>query len=117
MRAFVVSLSILILMVTITVFNSLYIINVTDSLIEQAKVLEINADDISKFTKEWEKSQLLIKLSSSHKETHRIDEVLEILKEKAHSKTENGFYEERALLVEYITQIQEDETVSFDSII
>lgn len=117
MKAFVISLSILILMVALTVLNSVCIVNITNSLIKEAEMLEVDAHSVSSFAKKWERSQLLIKLSSSHKETHRIDEVLEVLTEKARNKTENGFWEERALLIEYIIQIREDETVSLDSII
>lgn len=117
MKAFVISLVVLVMMLTLTVFNSLYIINVTNSLIGDAETLKIEDGSVFDFQEKWEKVQFLIRLSSSHKETHRIDEVLGVLEEKARNKTENGFCEERALLVEYITQIQEDEKVSLDSII
>ncbi|MBE6674784.1 MAG: DUF4363 family protein [Ruminococcaceae bacterium] len=117
MKAFVISLVVLTLILAATIFNSIYIFDVTSSLIDCAESLKIDDDSVFAFKEKWEKVQFLIRLSSSHKETHRIDEVLGVLEEKVNNKTENGFVEERALLIEYITQIQEDEKVSIDSII
>lgn len=117
MKAFLISSCLIILIFSLTIFNGIYIINVTNSLIKEAESLTLDIKSIEKFHLCWRKHQSLIKLSSSHKETHRIDELLCVMQENAKANIYNNFYEDRALLIEYLKQIQEDETVSFDSII
>lgn len=117
MKAFVVSLSIILTVFLLTIINSVYISHTTDALIKEALSLKIEDDSVEKFSQSWEKKQFIIRISSSHDETHKIDETLAVLIAKVAEGSYSGFCEERALLVEYLTQIQEDETVSFDSII
>jgi len=117
MKAFIVSLSVILTIFVLTIVNSVYISHTTDTLINDAKLLNINDDSVQSFAELWEKKQFIIRISSSHDETHKIDEVLAVLKSKVNEGDASGFCEERALLVEYLTQIHEDETVSFDSII
>jgi hypothetical protein len=100
-----------------TAVNALYINKVTLSLIDEAKELALNSDSINSFTENWEKALPIIKISTSHKETHRIDESIATLLSKAEHGELQGFEEEKALLAEYLMQIKDDETVSFDSII
>ena len=116
MKSFIFSLCVLALIFGLTIANGIYINNVASSLISEAKTLEINKESVNNFISSWEKYQILIKISSSHKETHRIDELLCVLLEKAERNVDNGFFEDRALLIEYLRQLQEDETVSWDSI-
>ena len=117
MRAFIISLSIILLIFTITLFNSIYVENATAELISCAKGLSINDASIEQFARLWDKKQFAIRLSSSHDETHKIDEALAVLAAKAKESDPSGFCEEKALLIEYLTQIQEDEKISIDSII
>lgn len=117
MKSFIISTVFIVLIVALSVFNSLYINNVANVLIKEAEKLEFDDESVFDYSKLWEKYTPAIRISSSHKEAHRISEVIEILKSKAEKKIDAGFYEQRALLIEYITQIKEDETVSFDSII
>lgn len=117
MKAFVVSLSIILIIFTFTIINSIYIHNVTDELISAAEGLNIDDDSICRFTELWEDREFTIRLSSSHEETHKIDEALSVLTAKAQEGSSSGFCEERALLVEYLKQIQEDEKITLDSII
>ena len=117
MKAFVISTIVLILILLLAIFNSIYIYNVTNSLIAEADELSINDESVKEYKKRWETLQPFIKITSSHKETHRIDEVLGVLAAKAKGKISSGFEEEKSLLIEYLIQIQEDERVTFDSII
>lgn len=117
MKAFVISLIVLFSFVALTIINAIYINNVTADFIEKAQGLGVGDCSVEDFIKGWEKHEPFIKISTSHKETHRIDEVLSVLERKSKNHTRNGFDEERALLIEYLTQIKEDETVSLDSII
>lgn len=117
MKAFIVSIAIIFLIFALTVINSIYISHTTDVLLESAKALEIGDGSVERFSTLWDEKQFVIRISSSHDETHKIDEVLAVLKAKDAEGSPSGFSEERALLVEYLTQIHEDETVSFDSII
>ena len=117
MKTFIISLCSLITIFIFTIINGIYVSRTTSLLIDKAKRMDNDVVSVLSFAQEWEKHQFLIRISSSHKETHRIDEALSILKEKARNNVPDGFNEERALLIEYLTQIKEDETVSLDSII
>ncbi len=117
MKAFIISLSIVLVIFALTVINSIYVHNTTNKLIEEAQNLKVENDSVEQFYKLWEETQFAIRLSSSHDETHKIDEVLGVLSAKAKEGDPSGFCEERALLVEYLKQIQEDEKISLDSII
>lgn len=117
MKSFVISSIFIIIIVAFSIFNSVYINNVAIELIDKAQSLSFDDNSIFEYSDLWEKYTLTIRISSSHKETHRITEVIEVLKSKAENKIEAGFNEEKALLIEYINQIKEDETVSLDSII
>ena len=117
MKAFVISLSIIFTIFALTIVNSIYVHNATNELINEAQKLNINDDSVELFYNLWDKKQFAIRLSSSHDETHKIDEVLGVLAAKVKESDSSGFCEERALLVEYLKQIQEDEKISLDSII
>ena len=117
MKAFVVSLSVIFTIFLSTVINCIYVSHVADELIEQAVMLKIDDGSVERFAMLWEEKQFSIRMSSSHDETHKIDETLAVLEAKVKEGDASGFCEERALLVEYLVQIREDETVSFDSII
>jgi hypothetical protein len=117
MKAFIISVSTLGLILCLAIINSIYIYNVTNSLIADAEGLRVDDESVIEFKERWEGLQTIIKITSSHKETHRIDEVVGVLFAKKENGTVNGFEEEKALLVEYLVQIQEDERVSLDSVI
>ncbi|MBO5313442.1 MAG: DUF4363 family protein [Clostridia bacterium] len=117
MKAFIVSVCVLTVIIALSIFNSVYINNVTSTLLQEAEFIEMTVESVSRFKELWSEHEPFIRLSSSHKETHRIDEVISVLMSKAEDSVQSGFDEERALLIEYLTQIKEDETVSFDSII
>ena len=117
MKAFTISVILFLLIVSLAVFNAIYINNVANELIADAKDLKTDDGSVYEFKEKWEKHQLIFRISSSHKETHRIGEAIEILLSKSQGNILSGFEEEKALLIEYITQIKEDETVSLDSII
>lgn len=117
MKAFVISLSIILAIFSLTVVNSVYVSHTAELLIKEASALEIGNGSVESFERLWEDKQFSIRITSSHEETHKIDEALAVLKAKDTEGDASGFCEERALLVEYLVQIQEDETVSIDSII
>ena len=117
MKAFIISALVLGVILCLAVINSVFIYNVTNSLIEDAESMNLNNESVYEFKRRWEDVQAFIKITSSHKETHRIDEAIGVLVAKKEYNIENEFEEEKALLIEYLIQIQEDETVSFDSII
>ena len=117
MKAFVVSVIVLSLMLAMTIANAIYINNVTEYFITEAESLSPRKESVAEYTQKWEKHLPVIKISTSHKETHRIDETLEVLMAKAENGICTEFEEGRALLIEYLNQIKDDEQVSLDSII
>ena len=117
MKAFVVSLSIVLIIFSLTIINSIWVKSATELLIATAEELNIHDGSVENFSQLWEEKQLIIRIASSHEEIHKIDEALAVLKAKVTERDASGFLEEQALLVEYLYQIKEDETVSIDSII
>lgn len=117
MKAFIVSICIVVFLFTLTFTNGFFIKNITDTLISDAKHLSQDDESVDIFIEKWEKMQFFVRISSSHKETHRIDEILSAIKAKELNNINSGFYEDCALLIQYLKQIQDDETVTFDSII
>ena len=117
MKSFIISISVLLCLIGSTIGNAIYISNVTDSLLKEASEIEAREESVAEFATLWEKHKPFIKISSSFEETNRIDEAIVILKEKAKTNSIYGFYEERGLLVEYITKIQRDEQINLDNII
>ena len=117
MKAFVVSLSIILAIFLLTIINSVYVSHTAGLLIKEASNLEIDNGSVERFASLWEQKQFSIRITSSHEETHKIDEALAVLKAKSNEKDASGFCEERALLVEYLVQRREDEKVCLDSII
>ena len=117
MKAFIVSVSIIFVIFAFTIINSIYIDHVTEDLIGHARALSMDVDSVEAFSSLWEKKQFSLRLSSSHEETHKIDEVLAVIRSKVTTKDEVGFCDQRALLVEYLIQIHDDEDISLDSII
>lgn len=117
MKAFIISLSIVLALFILTALNSIFVNYTVSSLIEQAQSLQIGDDSVKKFANTWNEKQFFIRLSSSHEETHKIDEAVKVLEAKVQEGNASGFCEERALLVEYLTQILEDEAISFENII
>ena len=117
MKAFVISLSTIVVIFTLAIANSIYVSYVTSTLINHAVTLRADDDSVKSFSSLWEEKQFFIRISSSHDETHRIDEVLAVLDSKSNENDPNGFCEQQALLIEYLVQIQEDEKITLDSII
>ena len=117
MKAFILSISIIIAIFALTIINSIHVSRSTDILIKEASAIDIDTKSTKRFEEIWKKRQIIIRISSSHEEIHKLDEALSVLKAKAENGISEGFFEERALLVEYLIEIQEDEIVTFDSII
>ena len=117
MRAFIISLSVTVIIFVLTIINCVCVNNATTSLIELSSRLQASDRSVEDFIALWEEKKALISISSSHEEIHKIDEALAVLQAKTMEKDASGFCEERALLTEYLKQIKEDETVSFDGII
>lgn len=117
MKAFIISICTLSILFAFTVLNGIYINKVTAKLMYEAEKIELNPGSVNEFSNMWRKYQFIINISSSHKETHRIDEGISILKKKASANISEGFEEEKTLLIEYFFQIGTDERVSIGSII
>lgn len=117
MKAFVISLSIILAIFLLTILNSVYVSHTAEFLIKEATAIEIGNGSVERFAELWEQKQFSIRITASHEETHKIDEALAVLMAKSKENDASGFCEERALLVEFLVQIRDDEKVCLDSII
>ena len=116
MKSFIVSISVILCLIGLTIGNAIYIDNVTSALLSEADILEVQGESTVHFSEQWEKHKPFIKISSSFEEVNRIDEAISVLLVKSKQNEAHGFYEEKALLIDYLTKIQMDETVSLDNI-
>ncbi len=118
MKAFVISLCSVGILISIIIFNSIYINNVTDNLTEAAEKLTIyDSEGLKEFSDYWYKHEHKICISTQHNDVDNVTITLTVLEEKCKNGDEDGFYEYKALLILYIDEIRKKEKVHFDNIL
>ncbi|MBO5356532.1 MAG: hypothetical protein J6A95_02080 [Clostridia bacterium] len=118
MKGFIISICVIALIFGLVFFNSLYVLRITDNLIGMVDSLDSNnyiiMNEILDF---WDNNSFIIQLSSSTKETDKIDDMLASLEAMYESDSFLGLEEKKALLINYIKLINSHEKVSFDNIL
>ncbi len=118
MKGFIISVCIIAVIFALIIVNSIYIINVTDNLIDKVNLLDSNSYIVMKEIMElWEKNSFIICLSSSTKETDKIEDMLSALEAMYEAGSFLGLDEKKALLINYIRLINTHEKVSIDNIL
>ncbi len=118
MKAFVISLTALIVMILLIITNAIYISNKSQEFYTLASLLtpETNNEFITLYD-EWKKAESIFSISISHKDIDNLNIALSVLKEKYENKEDDGFYEYKALLMNYIKEIKDKEAFALDNII
>lgn len=117
MRAFVISLVILILLSTFVIWCSAFVVNTLDDLKINVEELEIsNTDNFKKIEEKWEKCKYIIAIATPHSKLDDMDKAICVLDSKIENDELEGFYEYKAQLLVCIEEIQSHERVSWDSI-
>ena len=116
MKAFIVSLSIVIIFVTLIIFNAIYINRVTSDLILVANNASIDTgyEDLSNL---WQRKKLVISLCAPHKEIDKIEEQIVLMGESRSRGDLQEFSKAKALFVNYVEQIQRHERLTLDNIL
>ena len=118
MKSLIFSLCALILLVGIIILNGVYIKNVTTDLENLAKKITWgDMESIDAFKVSWEENEHKICLSVSHKDIDNVNIAVSVLEEKQKTGEKDAFYEYRALLLEYVTEIKNKERVHIDNIV
>ncbi|MBP3495197.1 MAG: DUF4363 family protein [Clostridia bacterium] len=118
MKAFVISLIILIAIMALTVTNAIYINNKSEDFHALASLLtpETNSEFFVLYD-EWKKAEGIFSITISHKDIDNLNIALSVLKQKYENKEDDGFYEYKALLMNYISEIRDKEAFALDNII
>ena len=118
MKSLIFSLCALILLVGIIILNGVYIKNVTTDLENLAKKIAWqDMESIDAFKASWEENEHKICLSVSHKDIDNVNIAVSVLEEKQKTGEKDAFYEYRALLLGYVTEIKNKERVHIDNIV
>ncbi|MBQ7761287.1 MAG: DUF4363 family protein [Clostridia bacterium] len=117
MKAFIISLVILVLLCVFVIWSSVFVVNTLDDLKANVEKLEINnSDSFSEIKEEWEKSKYFIAITTPHSKIDDMDKAICVLESKIENDELEGFYEYKAQLLVCIEEIQSHEKVSWDSI-
>ncbi len=118
MKASVISIVVLSVLILGIVGNGIYINSITDDLIKEVNSLEAGEnEELYQAYEHWQKHHFYICLSSPHEKTDKIEECFIVMLEKAQNNENEGFYEYKALLANYIKEIKRIQELSIDSII
>ena len=118
MKSFIASLCVLITLFLLVIFNSIYIINVTNRLIDTVNGLSFNdINQTDNLKRLWENKKFSISLCSTHKETDKIEEAILMLEESTKGSDSSEFEKRKSLLINYIYQIQKHEKITLDNLL
>ena len=118
MKYFVICLCVVLLIFGLVTVNSFYVRKITDELCKRVDLLRSYEFDTYKMLADlWDKSKLFIGLTSSTKETDKIEDMLSSI---ASAYKTNDFYsleEKKSLLINYIRLIGNHEKLNIENII
>lgn len=115
MKTFIISLTIILLMVAFTAVNSVFFVKIADELILLAESA-VDSAGANELLKCWERNKLFLSLSTSGREMDRIESSIISLLTEAGNLPSFEVESQKSLLIYYIEEIRRDEIVSFDSI-
>lgn len=118
MRASIISLCIFVILVLVVIFNGVYINFITDDLVNEVMELDIESyEEVLAVYEKWSNHHFYICLSSPHDKTDKVEECFRVILEKAKGGEKEGFFEYRALLLNYIEDIKRVQSFSIDAIV
>lgn len=118
MKGLIISLCVIAVILGLVIANSLYTLNVTDTLISKTNKLDSGSYTfMAELLNYWKKQAPIIGLSSSTKETDKIEDILATLDAMYKSNNFLGLEEKKALLTNYIKLIRTHEMVTIENIL
>ena len=118
MKASIISFCIFLILVILIIINVVYINNVTSDFTSRIKELSPNdLEACEEIYNDWTKNHFYICLSVSHEKTDKIEESFLVLLEKSRTGDNEGFYENKVLLLNYIEEIKRLQMLNFDTVL
>ena len=117
MKAFIVSICLVVLIFTSTFVNSFFVKKFANELIEKATFLNEDYESFKNLESLWNKKSSFISLSSSTKETDKIEDMLSAIESLYKADDFSGLEEKKSLLINYIKLIFNHERVNIENII
>ena len=117
MKGFIISCMIIAFVFTAVIINSFCVKNVINDLVEKVESVDTNYDSYKSLVGLWEKSNFLLKVSSSTKETDKIDDMLSAIKSLYKTGDFSSLEEKKSLLINYMRLIEGHEKINFDNLI
>lgn len=107
----------LVSIVTLTILNSVYIVNKTDALLSLCDVIEndSSAESVDAFITEWQSCRTIISLAVHKTELERADDAVQALKSYLHHPAE--FDLQLSLLRSALKDIADHQKITVDSIL
>lgn len=116
MKSFVISLSVLSVIIAAIVLNCIYINNVTDSLIFMTENLTKEEESIKQLSEKWDKEKFCVCISTTHRATDDVEKNIEILKTKIEKSNFDDFEEYKKMLIIALEEVKKVEEVSLNAI-
>lgn len=117
MKAFLISISVFLVMCSIVIWNSIYISNITDELTQLTeKITNVsNFDQFKTLEDYWDKHKLILSISIPHDETDEMEKQLLLLKTKFESNS-LSLQETKTLVLKAIEEIRVHGTLNIDNV-
>ena len=118
MKASIISICVLFFLVGIIIANGFYIRYTTQDLISEIEAIEIDDKEaLEKSYEHWSRHHFYICLTSPHEKTDKIEECYLVMREKSKKNEDEGFYEYKVLLLNYINDVKRLQMLTLDAIV
>ena len=117
MKAFIFSTAIVIIIFALTLTNGFFVQKATTDLLTKAQALQTDDSSLERLAALWDEKRFFVSITTSQDEILKIDDALAQLKSHRKQEDKSKFYEQRALLINYLVQIKSDEEISIDNVI
>ena len=116
MKAFIVSLSIVLVLAVLIIVNSIFLDLTCERLMDavSGSSIEFGCDDVVSL---WKKRKVFVSLCAPHKEIDKIEEQIYIMDEAIQIGNDFEYSKAKTLLLNYIEQIRRHERVTIDNIL
>ena len=118
MRASIISLFVFAILVLAIILNAIYINSIIGDLTNEVMGLEIESYiEVMSVYEKWSRHHFYICLGTPHDKTDKVEECFLVILEKARGGECEGFFEYKALLLNYLNDIKRVHAFSFDAIV
>ena len=117
MRVFIICVCVVAVLIGLVTVNSILVRGITDELIQCVEALDTSSQNYDKLVQLWDKSCSFISLTSSTKETDKIEDMLAAIGSMYKVQDFLGLEEKKSLLINYIRLISNHERVNVENII